>query len=105
MKRQASAEVRPVTAQDLLGSSGIDAVLHPEGAATRFSTGARSLGDYVDDVSSTARINAKAIQEKKDKAAAEKAAKLEAAKAVKAAKAEAVKAEKAKKAAAAKKEG
>ncbi len=66
MKRQASAEVRPITAQDLLGSSGIDAVLHQEGAARRFSTGARSLGDYVDDVASTARINSKALQEKLD---------------------------------------
>ena len=66
MKRQASAEVRTITAQDLLGSSGIDAVLHHEGAARRFSTGARSLGDYVDDVASTARINSKALQEKFD---------------------------------------
>lgn len=66
MKRQASAEVRPITAQDLLGSSGIDAVLHHEGAVRRFSTGARSLGDYADDVASTARINAKALQEKVD---------------------------------------
>jgi len=66
MKRQASAEVRPITAQDLLGPSGIDAVLQQEGAVRRFSTGARSLGDYADDVASTARINAKALQEKLD---------------------------------------
>ncbi len=66
MKRQASAEVRPITARDLLGPTGIDAVLHQEGAARRFSTGARSLGDYADDVASTARINAKALQEKVD---------------------------------------
>ncbi len=66
MKRQAAAQVRPITAQDLLGSSGIDAVLHHEGAVRRFSTGARSLGDYADDVASTARINAKALQEKVD---------------------------------------
>ena len=66
MKRQAAAQVRPITAQDLLGSSGIDAVLHHEGTVRRFSTGARSLGDYADDVASTARINAKALQEKVD---------------------------------------
>jgi pimeloyl-ACP methyl ester carboxylesterase len=67
MKRQAAAQVRPITAQDLLGSSGIDAVLHQEGAVRRFTTGARSLGDYVDDVASTARINSKALQEKLDR--------------------------------------
>jgi pimeloyl-ACP methyl ester carboxylesterase len=66
MKRQAAAQVRPITAQDLLGPSGIDAVLHQEGAIRRFSTGARSLGDYAEDVASTARINAKSLQEKAD---------------------------------------
>src|SRR5512139_445216 len=66
MKRQASADVRPITAQDLLGSSGAEAALHQDGAVRRFSTGARSLGDYADDVSSTARINAKQLQEKVD---------------------------------------
>ena len=67
MKRQASAEVRTITARDLLGSSGMDAVLQHERAATSFSTGARSVGDYVDDVSSAARINAKSLQEKLDR--------------------------------------
>ena len=64
MKRQASAETRPVTARDLLGSSGLDAVLDPAGAVGRFGAGARSLGDYADDVASTARLNAKSLQEK-----------------------------------------
>ncbi|HQW39311.1 MAG TPA: hypothetical protein PLO00_11345, partial [Usitatibacteraceae bacterium] len=64
MKRAASAETRPVTARDLLGASGLDAVLDPAGAVGRFGAGARSLGDYADDVASTARLNAKALQEK-----------------------------------------
>jgi pimeloyl-ACP methyl ester carboxylesterase len=67
MKRQASAEVRPITAQDLLGPSGMDALADQEGAVRRFTAGARSLGDYVDDVASTARINAKALQETMDR--------------------------------------
>ena len=66
MKRQASPEATPITARDLLGSAGLDAVFHQDGAVRRFSTGARSLGDYADDVSSTARINSKLLQEKVD---------------------------------------
>ncbi len=66
MKRQASPEATPITARDLLDSAGLDTAFHQDGAVRRFSTGARSLGDYADDVASTARINAKALQEKVD---------------------------------------
>jgi pimeloyl-ACP methyl ester carboxylesterase len=66
MRNRATAETRPITARDLLGSAGPDAVLGQEGAVRRLGSGARSLGDYMDDVASTARINAKALQEKAD---------------------------------------
>jgi pimeloyl-ACP methyl ester carboxylesterase len=67
MKSQAAAATRPITARDLLGPAAAAAVGDPEGAAVRrLGAGARSLGDYLDDVASTARLNAKALQEKAD---------------------------------------
>ncbi len=66
MKRQASPAATPITARDLLGSAGLDVAIPQGGAVKRFSAGARSLGDYADDVSSTTRINAKVLQEKVD---------------------------------------